>query len=119
MEPQQELFEVVFVLPNSERTIRVDRNTHIWDAASAEGIALPALCHQGYCLTCAAKLESHGELDHSDSLVYFAQDAEAGFVLPCTAKARSSLKLRTHQQNEMRDFRRRNGLPAPYSWVKE
>ena len=80
---------------------------------------MPALCHQGYCLTCAAKLEGDGELDQSDSLVYFEQDRKAGFVLLCTAKPKSELRVRTHQQNEMRKFRRQNGLPAPYSWATE
>ena len=119
MGPEPEAFDVVLVLASEQRIIRVNSDTHIWDAASAAGIALPALCHQGYCLTCAAKLEGSGELDQSDSLVYFELDRKAGFVLICTAKARSDLRLRTHQQNEMRKFRRQNGLPAPYSWVTE
>jgi ferredoxin len=110
-------FQVVLLLPfEEERTIQVGGDEHIWDAAFAAGIELPALCHQGYCLTCAARLENGGEVDQSDSLVYFPDDREAGFVLPCTGKPRSDLRLRTHQQRQMREFRKQKGLPAPYSW---
>jgi len=117
MSGDPEAFQVVLLQPDrEERTIEVGRNTHIWDAALAAGIVLPALCHQGYCLTCAATLEGGGEVDQSDSLVYFPVDRQAGFVLPCSAKPRSALRLRTHQQNQMRKFRKENGLPAPYSW---
>jgi ferredoxin len=51
----------VLLLPTDERLVQVKREEHIWDAAFATGISLPALCHQGYCLTRAAKLESPGE----------------------------------------------------------
>jgi len=121
MAQDSEMFPVKLLLPNhdEERLIQVGREEHIWDAAFAAGIVLPALCHQGYCLTCAAKLEDGGDVDQSDSLVYFPEDREAGFVLPCTGKPRSALKLRMHQQTQMRDFRKHKGLLAPYSWSEE
>lgn len=109
-------FDVTFVLPaGEERTIQVGPNEHIWDAAAAAGIKLPALCHQGRCLTCAGKLLDGGEVDQSDSVSYYAQDREAGFVLLCTGKPRSALRILTDQQKEMREHRRRKKLPAPYS----
>lgn len=120
MSSELEAFEVTFLQPNSDpRTISVGREEHIWDAANAAGIALPALCHQGYCLTCAAKLQNGGEVDQSDSLVYFPDDRQAGFVLLCTGKARSNLRLRTHQAKQMREFRKQQKLIAPYSWTRE
>jgi ferredoxin len=109
-------YKVVLVLPEGqERTISVRSEQHIWDAAQAAGISLPALCHQGYCLTCAARLENGGEMDQSDSLVFLPEDREAGFALLCTGKPRSALRVRTHQQSELRKFRKQRGLPAPYS----
>jgi ferredoxin len=109
-------FEVVLLLPDAEdRSIQVGVNEHIWDAAFATGIVLPALCHQGRCLTCAGRLETTGAVDQSDSVSYYPQDREAGFVLLCTAKPRSALRIRTHQQTEMRQHRLEQGLPAPYS----
>jgi len=128
MNPDEaQVFDVVLVLPDGERRIRAFGDTHIWDAAFGAGIELPALCHQGYCLTCAGKIETNNpgnesvetEVDQSDSLVYFPQDRQAGYVLLCTAKPRSSLRIRTHQQREMRQFRKQNGLPAPYSWTDD
>jgi len=120
MPSEPEAFEVTFVFPDgSARTIPVGREEHIWDAAFAAGITLPAMCHQGYCLTCAAKLEDGGEVDQTDSLVYYSADAESGFVLLCTGKPRSDLRLRTHQQKEMRQFRKQRKLIAPYSWTEE
>jgi hypothetical protein len=68
-------FEVVLLLPDGEeRSIPVGVNEHIWDAAFATGIVLPALCHQGRCLTCAGRLETTGEVDQSDSVSYYPQD---------------------------------------------
>ncbi len=119
MNQDPEVFQVTLLLPNDERSIQVKREEHIWDAAFAAGTSLPALCHQGYCLTCAARLENGGEVDQSDSLVYFPADREAGFILPCTGKPRSDLRIRTQQQNQMREFRKQKGLPAPYSWNKD
>jgi ferredoxin len=118
MKENVEAFQVVLVLPDGERSIQVKPEEHLWDAAFAAGISLPALCHQGYCLTCAARLEDRGEVDQSDSLSYFPADREAGFILPCTGKPRSDLRIRTHQQNQMREFRQQKGLLAPYSWSK-
>jgi hypothetical protein len=54
--------------------------------------------------------------DHSDSLVYFPEDREAGFVLLCTGKPRSALRIRAHQQAQMRQHRKQKGLLAPFSW---
>jgi ferredoxin len=93
----------------------VGREEHICDAAFAAGVVLPALCHQGRCLTCAARLEGPGEVDQSDSVSYYSEDREAGFVLLCTGKPRTSLRVRTHQAHEMRERRRQKKLPAPYS----
>ena len=106
---------VQLVLPDSEKTIEVSSEQHIWDAALARDLVLPAMCHQGRCLTCAARLEGPGEFDPSDAITYFPEDKAAGFILLCTAKARSALRIRTHQSAEMRGFRLSKGLPAPYS----
>jgi ferredoxin len=112
----QETFKVVLLMPDREATIKVRADEHIWDAAFAANIQLPALCHQGYCLTCAGRLEDGGEVDQSDSLASFPEDREAGFVLLCTGKPRSDLRIRTHQAGKMREYRKQKGLLAPYSW---
>jgi ferredoxin len=115
-ESKEQLFHRIELLtPSGEPIMLVDPDAHIWDAAAAEGISLPALCHQGRCLTCAGQLEGDGTFDQSDSDAYFPADRDAGFILLCTAKARSNLRIRTHRQHEMRRYRLSRGLPAPYS----
>ncbi|HTV56973.1 MAG TPA: 2Fe-2S iron-sulfur cluster-binding protein [Terriglobia bacterium] len=106
---------IALFTPTGNRRILVGAGVHIWDVALAEGIRLPALCHQGRCLTCAGQLDGEGDFDQSDSDAYFPEDREAGFILLCTAKACSDLRIRTHQQYEMRRYRLSRGLPAPYS----
>ena len=108
-------FDVTLVTPYGPRVIHAHASEHLWDEAKAAGINLPAICHQGRCLTCAGQLLEPGEFDPSDAVSYFPQDREAGFILLCTAKARSNLRIRTHVQTEMRAHRKALGLPAPYA----
>ena len=115
MTPNPTVFEVVLLLPNEERSVQVGVEEHIWDAAFSAGVVLPALCHQGRCLTCAGRLEATGEVDQSDSANCYPEDRERGFVLLCTGKPRPSLRIRTHQQSEMRKHRTQKRLSAPYS----
>jgi ferredoxin len=108
-------YDVTLITPEGERTIIVQADEHIWDAALRAGITLPALCHQGRCLTCAGRLVQGGEVDQADSISYFPQDRQAGFVLLCTGKPCSNLRILTNQQEQMRQHRRQHGLSAPYS----
>jgi ferredoxin len=110
------LFHVELLHDDKTRSIQVSPDEHIWDAAFQAGIVLPALCHQGYCLTCAGRLDNDGEVDQADSEQYYPDDREAGFVLLCTAKPRSNARIKTHQAKAMREFRKSKNLPAPYSW---
>jgi hypothetical protein len=71
--------------------------------------------HPGRCLPGAGELLEPGEFDPSDAVSYYPQDREAGYLLLCTAKARSNLRLRTPMEREMRAHRREIGLPAPYA----
>lgn len=84
----------------------------VWDAATAEGVELPATCLQGWCLTCAGRLLA-GEVDQSESLRYYEADREAGFALLCTAHPLTPLKVLTHQKEAMQHHRIEKGLPAP------
>lgn len=108
-------YRVTLLLPEGERSLQVRADQHIWDAAAEAGIVLPAICHQGRCLTCAGRLDGSGSFDQADLVAYFSQDREAGFVLLCTGKPCSDLRIRTHQADIMRRHRLRLGLPAPYS----
>jgi ferredoxin len=112
---QRKLFNVTLRTPRGEHSIQVADDDHIWDAASAQGVRLPAMCHQGWCLTCAGRIEGPGEVNQADSLAFFPQDRAEGFALLCTGRPCSNLTIVTDQAVEMRKHRLRNGLPAPYS----
>ena len=109
------VYRVTLMTPDGEHTISAGSDQHLWDVARTAGVVLPALCHQGRCLTCAGQITGPGEFDQSDSESYFAADREAGFILLCTAKARSDLRIHTLRQDEMRSHRLALGLPAPYA----
>lgn len=114
-EPARDFFRVTLYTPLGVRTLSAGGNEHLWDAAQAAGALLPAICHQGRCLTCAGQLIKPGEFDPSDAEIYFQQDRDAGFILLCTAKPRSDLHIKTHVESEMRLHRLKLGLPAPYA----
>ncbi len=84
----------------------------IWDAAYAAGIELPSMCLQGWCTTCAGRV-LEGDFDPSEALRYYVEDREAGFILLCTAKPRSPLRILTRQKRAMRAHRTRHRLPTP------
>jgi ferredoxin len=105
---------VVLETPEGLRTVQCSEDEYVLDAARRGGVELPLICHQGRCLTCAGKLLA-GEVDQSDADLYFPEDRARGFILLCTAKPRSNLRILTHQQSEMRRHRTALGLPAPYA----
>lgn len=112
---QRRFFSITLRTPGGDLPIRAADDEHIWDAAFRQSVKLPALCHQGWCLTCAAKIDGPGEVNQADSLAFFPQDREAGFALLCTGRPCSDLTLVTHEALEMRKHRLRHRLPAPYS----
>jgi ferredoxin len=106
---------VTLETPEGVREITAGAGEHIWDAALAQGVVLPAICHQGFCLTCAGRLLAPGEFDSSDCEQYFPEDRQAGYILLCTSKPRSDLRVRTLAAADMRRHRTAHGLPSPYS----
>jgi ferredoxin len=108
------LYRVALETPEGTRALECGEDEHIWDAAAASGIVLPAICHQGRCLTCAGRLiDGRVEHDHPDS--YFREDEREGYVLLCRAMPQSDVRIRTHEEWEMRAHRLAHGLPAPYA----
>lgn len=105
---------MVLETPEGLRSFTCGEAEYILNAATTNGINLSSMCQQGRCLTCAGLL-LEGAIDHDHPDMYFAEDKLAGYVLLCRAMPRSDVRIRTHQQEEMRAFRRANGLPAPYA----
>lgn len=105
---------VEFLLPNGDHPcVDVPPDRYILAAAREAGIKLPSLCEQGWCCTCAVRVQK-GYIDQSDSRRFYEEDRQAGFGLICTGKPRTDLLLKTHALPDMRRFRRAHGLPVPH-----
>ena len=88
--------------------VRADQT--VLAAARSNGLWLPADCQQGWCTTCAARL-LEGTVDHGTARRYYDVDETEDFVLTCTAKPRSDLRLRAYRYDEMLDHRAAHDLP--------
>ena len=106
------LYQVVFELPDQAITIEVRGDEFILEAARRQGVDLPSLCEQGWCITCAVKVLS-GRVDQSASVRYSEEDRRAGFALICTGRPCSDLRLRPGAVEEMRVHRDAHLLPVP------
>jgi ferredoxin len=107
-------YKVRLLLPGGEEhQLKVEPDEMILTAAFREGLDLPSMCLQGWCLTCAGRVQGPGCWDQSASRRYYEEDRKAGFILLCTAHACSDLTVRTHQRRKMRDHRLVEDLPAP------
>ena len=106
---------VTLLLPDATvQRLQVSEEEPVLIAAFHQGLDLPSLCLQGWCLTCAGRVVNEdSDWDPALARRYYDEDREAGFILLCTAIAKSDLTVRTHQRVAMRDYRRSIGLPAP------
>jgi len=112
MSTEPKRYQVTLQDPWGQERISVAEHQSILDAALRAGLDLPNSCCQGWCLTCAGRI-LEGRVEHPHARRYFRQDAEAGFVLICTAEPRSDCLIQTHQSQRMKQFRRRHRLPTP------
>lgn len=98
---------------DSTANIAVQEGEFILQAALQQGVELPFMCREGWCTTCAGRVENDGEWDQSASRRYYPQDREARTILICTAKPLSDLVIQTHQCDAVRDYRISLRLPTP------
>lgn len=114
MKPAPQSYLITFVLPDrTQSCLEVGRDEFILSAACQAGLDLPSMCLQGWCVTCAGKVEGKGDWDQSASRRYYPEDRAEGFILLCTARPRSSLRVHTHKHVAMRDHRLALKLPTP------
>ena len=91
----------ITTIEGETKTIPIEDYQSILEAAEDAGMELPHDCRLGTCLACAAKIET-GQIDQSggtldDSVM------EAGFALTCQTYAKSDVKLRCVEENELID----------------
>lgn len=103
---------ITLVTRGAETRFPCRASEFILQAALDHGIDLPYSCLQGWCVTCAGRLLS-GKVDQSASIRFFPEDAQQKFVLLCTARPLSDVRIETHQKETMRAHRVANKLPVP------
>ena len=106
-------YRVTFVTPAGDEYVAEDvpEDEYLIVAASKAGLEIESWCLQGWCLSCASKLLD-GEIDQSEARRYFAEDEEAGFILPCSAFPLSDCRILVGQREAMR--RNRDVYDLPY-----
>ena len=92
-------YDVTFVTPAGEKTIKCLSNENLIYAAEEAGIDLPYSCMAGACTTCVGRIIS-GEVDDSDQTVLSDKQRAKGLVMTCVAYPKSNLKIETHLEQE-------------------
>jgi ferredoxin len=105
-------FEIKIEFQGKTTTIRATADEFLLDAAARQGLWLPRTCRQGWCTTCAARVE-RGSAEQSAAKRFYPADRDAGFALLCTARPQSPMTLVAGQHAAFREHRIRNGLPVP------
>lgn len=112
MAESEKTFQITLVTRGAETTFPCPASEFILQAALDHGLDLPYSCLQGWCVTCAGRLLS-GSVDQSASFRFFEKDGQEKFVLLCTARPLSDVRIETHQRDAMRAHRIANQLPVP------
>ena len=91
---------VTLITPDGETRLECSEDLSILDTASAQGLALPAVCRGGACSACVAKQVAGEAPDQSEQSYLSDEEVEVGYVLLCVAYARGECSFETHKTAE-------------------
>lgn len=94
---------VVLERPDGEIVFDADEEEYLLYSLMNAGHDSPHICEQGWCLACATRL-IEGRVDASDALTHYPEDDAAGFVLMCSARPLSDLRLSQHPSQTRREM---------------
>lgn len=89
--------------PDGDISFEADEEEYLLYSLMDAGHDSPHICEQGWCLACAARL-IEGRVDLSDALTHYPEDDSAGFVLMCSARPLSDLRLSQHVTQTRREM---------------
>ncbi|MGL5035337.1 MAG: 2Fe-2S iron-sulfur cluster-binding protein [Microcystaceae cyanobacterium] len=83
------------------KTIAVEEDQLILEAADDQEVALPYSCRAGSCFDCLGKL-LEGTVEQTEKAMEFlkADELKRGYVLLCSANPTSNCKIQTHFAEE-------------------
>jgi ferredoxin len=102
-QPDTRRFRIRLERPGATIVFEAREDEYLLYSMIDAAIDSPYICEQGWCLACAARLQS-GDVDRSGALTVYPEDADAGFILLCSTKPRSDLVLIQDEHGTRREM---------------